>query len=108
MVERSNYIVGITVWGYCGLNSPHSTPSVKHKPSRQYSTSLVQIFIQIIHDHFKNLYQREDHVTVLLPYQFYCKATRNIWWIELRAQLECGYLITVAHHATGMKKPLME
>ncbi|KAH7413048.1 hypothetical protein BKA64DRAFT_719010 [Cadophora sp. MPI-SDFR-AT-0126] len=58
-------------------------------PDNEVTTAQVQFFMRAIHGHFKDLLQDKDPVALLLLYMWYRKASRSIWWIELRARVEC-------------------
>lgn len=58
-------------------------------PDSEVSTVNVQLFMRSIHDSFKALLRERDPVALLLLYLWYRKVGRSIWWIELRARVEC-------------------
>ncbi|PVH77689.1 C6 finger domain protein [Cadophora sp. DSE1049] len=58
-------------------------------PDNEVTTAQAQFFMRAIHGHFKDLLREKDPVALLLLYMWYRKASRSIWWIELRARVEC-------------------
>ena len=58
-------------------------------PDNEITTAQVQFFMRVIHGPFKNLLERKDSIALLLLYMWYRKSSRSIWWIELRARVEC-------------------
>lgn len=53
------------------------------------TTGQTQLFTRSIHGSFEDLLRKKDSVALLLLYLWYRKASRSIWWIELRARVEC-------------------
>jgi len=53
------------------------------------TTGPTQLFTRSIYGSFEDLLRRRDPVALLLLYLWYRKASRSIWWIELRARVEC-------------------
>lgn len=58
-------------------------------PDSEISTGNTQIFTLSIHGPFEDLLRVKDPVALLLLYLWYRKAGGSIWWIELRARVEC-------------------
>ncbi|KAH6720874.1 hypothetical protein BKA61DRAFT_595702 [Leptodontidium sp. MPI-SDFR-AT-0119] len=67
----------------------HAVSQIIYLPDSEITTGRVQFFMRSIHGSFKDLLRRRDPVALLLLYLWYRKAGRGIWWIELRARLEC-------------------
>jgi hypothetical protein len=67
----------------------HALSQILAIPDSQVSTGHVQLFMRSIDDRFKRLLQDRDPVALLLLYLWYRKVGRSIWWIELRARVEC-------------------
>ncbi|GFF53399.1 predicted protein [Aspergillus lentulus] len=75
-------------------NNPyfHATHAVSHildLPDSEVTTGQTQLFTRCIHGSFEDLLRKRDPVALLLLYLWYRKASRSIWWIELRARVEC-------------------
>jgi hypothetical protein len=58
-------------------------------PDDEVTTGPTQRFARSIRGRFKELLRERDPVALLLLYLWYRKAGRNIWWLELRARVEC-------------------
>ena len=65
------------------------------------TTGQTQLFARSIRGTFEDLLRRRDSVALLLLYLWYRKAGRSIWWIQLRARVECPsiYLYLQTYHA---------
>ncbi|KAL6689928.1 hypothetical protein J3F84DRAFT_405579 [Trichoderma pleuroticola] len=75
-------------------NSPyfkaaHAVSEIQRLPDNQVTIGQTEVFTRCICDPFKSLLQRKDPIALLLMYLWYRKAGRSIWWIELRARVEC-------------------
>ncbi|KAH6871620.1 hypothetical protein B0T10DRAFT_500401 [Thelonectria olida] len=75
-------------------NSPyfyaaHAVSQILDLPDSEVTTGPTYLFIRSIHGPFKDLLRKRDPVALLLLYLWYRKASRSIWWIELRARVEC-------------------
>ena len=70
-------------------------------PDKEITTAQVQFFMRVIHGPFKDLLQRKDSIALLLLYMWYRKSSRSIWWIELRARVECPAICSYLrmHHS---------
>ncbi|KAF5660552.1 c6 finger [Fusarium heterosporum] len=87
--------------GICHLDdasTPHNNPyfHAAHAVSRvlnladnDVTTGHSQLFTHGLHGDFKALLMQKDPVALVLLYMWYRKAGRSIWWIELRARVEC-------------------
>ncbi|KAI0446904.1 hypothetical protein F4803DRAFT_501655 [Xylaria telfairii] len=71
------------------FNAAHAVSLIQGLSDSQVTTGHTQLFTRSIHGSFKSLLRGKDPVALLLLYLWYCKAGRSIWWIELRARLEC-------------------
>lgn len=72
------------------FDAAHALSRTLHLPDREVSTGHAQLFIGTIRGSFKDLLEERDSVALLLLYLWYRKAGRSIWWIELRARVECS------------------
>ncbi|KAJ5408388.1 hypothetical protein N7509_002271 [Penicillium cosmopolitanum] len=64
----------------------HAVSRILYIPDNEISTGNTQIFTLSIHGSFEDLLQAKDPVALLLLSSM---AGRSIWWIELRARVEC-------------------
>lgn len=71
------------------FHAAHAVSQILNLPDSEVTTGETQIFIRSIHGHFRDLLQSKDPVALLLLYLWYQKASRTIWWIQLRAKVEC-------------------
>ncbi|KAF4335454.1 c6 finger [Fusarium beomiforme] len=67
----------------------HAVSRILHLPDREVTTGQTQQFTHNIEGAFKKLLLARDPVALLLLYTWYRKAGRSIWWVELRARVEC-------------------
>ncbi|EKJ76996.1 hypothetical protein FPSE_02871 [Fusarium pseudograminearum CS3096] len=67
----------------------HAVSRVLNLPDSEVTTGHTQIFTHSLDGVFKALLLEKDSVALLLLYLWYRKAGRSIWWIELRARVEC-------------------
>lgn len=93
--------IPIVLAGICGLKysstgannlyfyAAHSVSRILYLPDRKITTGQTQLFTLSIHRSFEDLLRKRDPVALLLLYLWYCKASRSVWWIELRARVEC-------------------
>lgn len=74
----------------------HGVSQILHLPDSEVTTGQTQLFLRSIYGAFEDLLRKRDPVALLLLYLWYRKASRSIWWIELRARVEspsiCSYL----------------
>ncbi|KAL7906631.1 hypothetical protein GGI35DRAFT_487748 [Trichoderma velutinum] len=75
-------------------NSPyfkaaHAVSEIQRLPESQVTIGQTEVFTRCIYGPFKFLLQKKDPIALLLMYLWYRKAGRSIWWIELRARVEC-------------------
>lgn len=71
------------------FHAAHAVSQILDLPDGEVTTGQTQLFMRSIHGPFKYLLQGRDPVTLLLLYLWYRKASHSIWWIELRARVEC-------------------
>ncbi|KAI0123439.1 hypothetical protein BJ170DRAFT_713649 [Xylariales sp. AK1849] len=67
----------------------HTVSQILDLPDSEVTTGQTQLFTRNIHDPFKSLLRERDPVALFLLYLWYRKASRSVWWIELRARVEC-------------------
>ncbi|CAF3592197.1 unnamed protein product [Fusarium graminearum] len=67
----------------------HAVSRVLNLPDSEVTTGHTQLFTHSLDGVFKALLLEKDPVALLLLYLWYRKAGRSIWWIELRARVEC-------------------
>ncbi|OJJ42350.1 hypothetical protein ASPZODRAFT_147437 [Penicilliopsis zonata CBS 506.65] len=71
------------------FHAAHAVSQILHLPDSKVSTGQTQVFMRSIHGPFEDLLRKKDPVALLLLYLWYRKTSRSIWWIELRARVEC-------------------
>lgn len=71
------------------FHAVHTLSQTLDLPDSEVTTGQTQLFTRSIHCAFKDLLQKRDPVALLLLYLWYRKTSRSIWWIELRARVEC-------------------
>ncbi|KAI1425491.1 hypothetical protein F5Y12DRAFT_747009 [Xylaria sp. FL1777] len=71
------------------FNAAHAVSQIQGLPDSKVTTGHTQLFTRSIQGPFKSLLRGKDPVALLLLYLWYRKAGRSIWWIELRARVEC-------------------
>ncbi|KAI1746486.1 hypothetical protein F4782DRAFT_524336 [Xylaria castorea] len=71
------------------LNTAHAIAQIQGLSDSQVTTGHAYLFIRSIQGPFEYLLGKKDPVALLLLYLWYRKAGRSIWWIELRARVEC-------------------
>ncbi|KAF5615119.1 uncharacterized protein FTJAE_13442 [Fusarium tjaetaba] len=67
----------------------HAVSRILYLPDSQVTTGQTQLFTHRIEGPFKELLLSRDPVALSLLYIWYRKAGRSIWWVELRARVEC-------------------
>jgi hypothetical protein len=67
----------------------HAVSQILDLPDSEVTTGQTQIFTRSINGAFERLLRERDPIALLLLYLWYRKARRSIWWIELRARVEC-------------------
>lgn len=71
------------------FQAAHVVSQILDLPDSEVATGHAQIFMRSIQGPFEDLLREKDPVALLLLYLWYRKASRSIWWIELRARVEC-------------------
>jgi hypothetical protein len=71
------------------FDAAHAVSRTLHLPDAEVTTGHAQLFIGTIRGNFKELLGNRDPAALLLFYVWYRKTGRSIWWIELRARVEC-------------------
>lgn len=71
------------------FDAAHAVSHILHLPDSEVTTGQTQLFTRSIHGSFEGLLRNRDPVALLLLYLWYRKTSRSIWWIELRARVEC-------------------
>ena len=71
------------------FDAAHAVSKLLNLPDSKVTTGQTQLFTRSIHGSFEDLLRKKDPVALLLLYLWYRKASRSIWWIELRARVEC-------------------
>jgi hypothetical protein len=67
----------------------HTVSQILDLPDSEIATGHVQLFMRSIEGPFEDLLRERDPLALLLLYLWYRKISRCIWWIELRARVEC-------------------
>ncbi len=71
------------------FDAAHAVSHILHLPDSEVTTGQTQLFTRSIHGSFEDLLRNRDPVALLLLYLWYRKTSRSIWWIGLRARVEC-------------------
>ncbi|KAJ5537174.1 hypothetical protein N7513_010360 [Penicillium frequentans] len=71
------------------FDAAHAVSQILNLPDSGVTTGGSQIFTRTINGHFEDLLRKRDPVALLLLYLWYRKVGRSIWWVELRARVEC-------------------
>ncbi|OOQ84909.1 C6 finger domain protein [Penicillium brasilianum] len=71
------------------FHAAHGLSQILDLPDREVTTGHIQLFLRSVHGPFEDPLREKDPVALLLLYLWYRKASRSIWWIELRARVEC-------------------
>ncbi|KAH8714754.1 hypothetical protein BGZ61DRAFT_505468 [Ilyonectria robusta] len=71
------------------FNAAHAISQIQHLPDSQVTIGQTEVFTRNIHGPFESLLRGKDPVALLLLYLWYRKAGRSMWWMELRARVEC-------------------
>ncbi|KAJ5218365.1 uncharacterized protein N7498_000464 [Penicillium cinerascens] len=78
------------------FHAAHALSQTLDLPDSEVTTGQIQLFWRSINGAFEDMLRKRDPVALLLLYLWYRKASRSIWWIELRARVEspsiCSYL----------------
>lgn len=71
------------------FHAAHVVSQILDLPDSAITTAQVHLFTRCIHGPYKELLRERDPVALLLLYLWYQKVSPSIWWIELRARVEC-------------------
>lgn len=71
------------------FQAAHALSQILDLPDSEVQMGHAQLFIRSIHGSFETLLRERDPIALLLLYLWYRKASRSIWWIGLRARVEC-------------------
>ncbi|GFF35108.1 predicted protein [Aspergillus udagawae] len=71
------------------FHAAHGVSQILDLPDSEVTTGQTQLFARSIHGPFEELLRKRDPIALLLLYLWYRKAGRSIWWIGLRARVEC-------------------
>ncbi|KAK1139899.1 hypothetical protein N8T08_011060 [Aspergillus melleus] len=71
------------------FDAAHALSHILNLPDSEVTTGRTQLFPRCIYGSFEDLLRQKDPVALVLLYLWYRKAGRGIWWIELRARVEC-------------------
>ncbi|KAJ5365946.1 hypothetical protein N7517_008832 [Penicillium concentricum] len=71
------------------FHAAHAVSRIIDLPDREVTIGQTEPFTRSIDGPFKELLRQRDPAALLLIYLWYRKASRSIWWIELRARAEC-------------------
>ncbi|KAI0104678.1 hypothetical protein GGR51DRAFT_224842 [Nemania sp. FL0031] len=79
----------------------HALSRILGLADSEVTTGQTELFTRSIHGPFQSLLLERDPVALSLLYLWYRKAGRSIWWIDLRARVECPviYLYLQQYHA---------
>lgn len=67
----------------------HAVSQLLIRPDEEVTVGDIPVFTQTVHGSFESLLRARDPIALLLLYLWYRKSGRNIWWIALRAKVEC-------------------
>ncbi|KAJ6131119.1 hypothetical protein N7523_001579 [Penicillium sp. IBT 18751x] len=86
------------------FNAAHAVSRILDQPDSEVTTGQTQVFTRIISGPFEDLLRKRDPVALLLLYLWYRKTSRSIWWIELRAKVECPSICSYLrlHHKENL------
>ncbi|KAI0186872.1 hypothetical protein EV127DRAFT_164923 [Xylaria flabelliformis] len=71
------------------FNTAHAVAHIQGLSDSQITTGHTQLFTCSMQGPFEYLLKGKDPIALLLLYLWYRKAERSIWWIKLRARVEC-------------------
>ncbi|GJP89357.1 C6 finger domain protein [Aspergillus niger] len=71
------------------FQAAHAVAQILEVEDSEATMGPVQMFMRCIHGRFEGLLRERDPVALVLLYLWYRKAGRCIWWIGLRARVEC-------------------
>jgi hypothetical protein len=76
------------------FNAAHAVSQLYSLPDSHVTIGEMEQFLRGMSDPFVSLLRQKDPVALSLLYLWYRKAGRNIWWVELRARVECPSICT--------------
>ncbi|KAK7963490.1 hypothetical protein PG988_010464 [Apiospora saccharicola] len=71
------------------LHAAHAVSQIQILPDDQVTIGQTERFTRSIQGNFESLLRKKDPVALLLLYLWYRRAGRCMWWIALRAGVEC-------------------
>lgn len=71
----------------------HAVSKLLDLPDGDVTTGQTQLFTRTLQGPFEELLLEKDPVALVLLYLWYRKSSRSIWWIELRARMECPAIV---------------
>ncbi|KAJ5693048.1 hypothetical protein N7462_002471, partial [Penicillium macrosclerotiorum] len=71
------------------FHAAHTLSQILELANNEITTGQAQLFMRSIDGPFEDLLRKRDPVALLLLYLWYHKTSRSIWWVELRARVEC-------------------
>ncbi|KAI1844799.1 hypothetical protein JX266_009027 [Neoarthrinium moseri] len=71
------------------FHAAHALSQLQDLPDSQVTIGQSELFRRSIHGPFESLLRAKDPVALLLLFLWYRKGGRSIWWMELRARVEC-------------------
>ncbi|KAI2793619.1 hypothetical protein POX_a00200 [Penicillium oxalicum] len=82
------------------LHAVSALSVIMNVPDRQLTMGQTQLFMRCIQGEFRDLLCAKDPAALLLLYLWFKKTGRSIWWIDLRARVECPAirLYLTQHH----------
>ncbi|KAI0389665.1 hypothetical protein F5Y17DRAFT_448142 [Xylariaceae sp. FL0594] len=89
-------------------DAAHALAHMLSLPDSQVTTGRTVPFMQTIRGDFYKLLLGKDPVALLLLYLWYRKAGRCIWWIELRARVECPAIAMYLRLHHGNNRAVLE
>lgn len=72
------------------FHAAHALSQLHGLQDSQVTIGQTELFTRSIHGPFESLLRAKDPIALLLLYLWYRKAARSIWWIKLRARVECS------------------
>lgn len=83
------------------FNAVHALSEIQDIPDGKVTVAHTERFTRSIHGPFTILLLEKDPIALLLLHLWYEKAGRSIWWVDLRAQVECPAICSylALHHA---------
>ncbi|OAL49107.1 hypothetical protein IQ07DRAFT_541596 [Pyrenochaeta sp. DS3sAY3a] len=90
------------------FSAVHAISEIQNIPDGNVTVAHAERFTRSIHGPFTTRLLEKDPIALLLLHLWYEKAGRSIWWIDLRAQVECPAICSylALHH--GKDETLQE